>query len=150
MTTRERAIKREQPTREPGRSAKAAARPAPRLVKVSEQMKAWSAALADEIGSWPQVVCRSFFGFIGLYRGRVMFAVLPRTRGLEAPNALAFRFDAPSPRLQARLKADRRISVAEIKKARWFSFELSSSSDLHDALGWLSRAYGAATGKKPR
>jgi hypothetical protein len=113
-------------------------------------VKAWCAALTNEAGRWPQVVCRSFFGLTGIYRGKVMFAVLPRTRGLEAPNEIAFRFDAPSPRTRARLAADHRIRSAEIKKTRWFSFELSSAGDLHDALDWLGRAYGAAGRKKPQ
>jgi hypothetical protein len=31
-----------------------------------------------------------------------------------------------------------------MKKARWFTFELASDADLHQALKWLSRAYEAA------
>jgi hypothetical protein len=31
-----------------------------------------------------------------------------------------------------------------MQKARWFAFELSSDTDLHDALDWLGRAYEAA------
>ena len=116
----------------------------------SDEVKAWCAALADEIGSWPHVACRSFFGLTGVYRGKVMFAVLPRTRALEVPNAVAFRFDAPSPRMLARLAADSRIRSAEIKKTRWFSFELTSAADLHDALDLLGMAYDEAGRKKPR
>ena len=111
-------------------------------------MKAWSAALADEVAGWPQVATRAFFGFTALYHKNEMFAVLPRTRGLETPNSLAFRLDAPSPAMRARLHKDRRIGSAQIKEARWFRFELSSDADLHEALGWLSRAYEAARKQK--
>jgi len=107
-------------------------------------MKAWSAALVAEVSDWPQVATRSFFGFNALYRKDKMFAVLPRTRGMETANALAFRIDTPAAAARARLEKDSRIRTAEIQKARWCSFELSSDADLHDALDWLGRAYEAA------
>ncbi|MFZ0864700.1 MAG: hypothetical protein WCA27_10855 [Candidatus Sulfotelmatobacter sp.] len=114
-------------------------------------MKAWSGALAAEVSDWPQVATRSFFGFTAFYRKDKMFAILPRTRGMETPNALAFRINTPSATNRVRLEQDPRIGSAEIKKARWFAFELSSDSELHDALEWLGRAYDAAgKGKKSR
>jgi len=116
----------------------------PKLPAVSEQMKAWSAALAAETADWPQVRARSFFGFTALYRKDTMFAVLPRTRGMETANSLAFRIDTPTATVRVRLGKDPRIGAAEIKKARWFTFELSSDADLLDALDWLGRAYEAA------
>lgn len=119
-------------------------RPRPKLPAISEQMKAWSAALASETVDWAQVKQRIFFGFIGLYRKDTMFAVLPRTRGMETANALAFRIDSPTAKVRLRLENDPRIGAAEIKKARWFSFEVSSDADLHDALDWLGQAYKAA------
>jgi hypothetical protein len=119
-------------------------RPRPKLPAISEQMKAWSAALASETVDWAQVKQRIFFGFIGLYRKDTMFAVLPRTRGMETANALAFRIDSPTAKVRLRLENDPRIGAAEIKKARWFSFEVSSDADLHDALDWLGQAYEAA------
>ena len=119
-------------------------RPRPKLPAISEQMKAWSAALASETVDWPQVKQRVFFGFTALYRKDTMFAVLPRTRGMETANALAFRIDSPTAKVRLRLENDPRIGAAEIKKARWFSFEVSSDADLHDALDWLGQAYEAA------
>jgi hypothetical protein len=119
----------------------------PRLPAVSEEMKAWSAALASDVGSWPQVSTRAFFGFTALYREGRIFALLPRTRGMETANALAFRIAAPGVKLRARIEKDPRIRSAERKKAQWFSFELSSDSDLHNALDWLSQAYESVTKK---
>lgn len=116
----------------------------PKLPKISEQMKAWSAALAAEVNDWLQVSSRSFFGFTAFYRKDKMFALLPRTRGMETPNSLAFRFDTRTASVRGRLQNDGRIRSAEIQKARWFSFELSSDSDLRDALEWLRRSYLAA------
>jgi hypothetical protein len=120
---------------------KSAKRKRPKLPPISEQMKAWSAALVIKAADWPEVGSRSFFGFNALYRKDKMFAILPRTRGMEAPNALASRMDSPTTKDRVRLEGDPRIRSAEIKKARWFSFELASDADLHDALDWLGRAY---------
>jgi hypothetical protein len=111
-------------------------------------MKAWCAALAAEVSGWPQVEARSFFGFTALYRSDKMFAVLPRTRGMETENALAFKLDTPPPRLRTFLEKDPRIVAFDKDKERWFTFELSSSADLHDVLEWLSRAYTAAGNRR--
>jgi hypothetical protein len=112
-------------------------------------MKAWSSALADEIGGWPHATARSFFGFTALYRGDKMFAALPRTRTIEDTNALAFKLEAPASMVSARLQNDPRIRLwsARPQKAPWFTFELSSDGDLHDALDWLGRAYEWASKK---
>jgi hypothetical protein len=115
----------------------------PKLPAISEEMKAWS-ALKAEIGDWPGVTPRSFFGFTALYRRARIFAALPRTRGMETPNSLAFKLQSPAPRLLARLRQDPRIGSTQMQKARWFTFELATAGDLHDALDWLARAYDAA------
>ena len=119
----------------------------PKLPAISEQVKAWSAALATETAAWPDVNMKSFFGFTALYRGGMIFAVLPRTRSLEVPDSFAFKFDKPSSRAHARLKQDPRITAAEVQKARWFAFVLRCDADLHDALEWLGKAYSAARRK---
>ena len=121
---------------------------APSMPPISEQMKAWSAALAAEIEDWPQVSQKVFFGFTALYRGKNMFAVLPRTRCIENRNAIAFPIDGPKPSVRGRLDSDHRIGSIDRNNTRWFTFELSSDSDLHDALNWLGDAYDAARAKK--
>jgi hypothetical protein len=50
-------------------------------------------------------------------------------------------------KLRTRIEEDPRIRSAEMKQALWFSFELSSDSDLHNALDWLSLAYESLTKK---
>jgi hypothetical protein len=105
-------------------------------------MKAWSAALADEVTQWPQVSTRSLFGLTALYRRDRIFALLPRTRGMETANSLAFKLESPPSQLVAQLQKDPRIGATEMQKARWFTFEITSDSDLHDAVDWLGRAYG--------
>jgi predicted DNA-binding protein (MmcQ/YjbR family) len=112
----------------------------PNLPPISEQMKAWSAALETEIADWPGVASRTFFGFTALYRRDKIFALLPRTRGMQTANSLAFKLKSPT----ARLQQDRRVGSAQMQKAHWFTFELAADADLHDALNWLVRAYEAA------
>lgn len=111
---------------------------------VGEQMKAWSAALAAEVSDWPKVTARSFFGFTAFYRGESMFAALPRTRAMLTPNSLVLKLPDAGVPLQKRLTSDPRIGSMNMNKARWYTFELTSDSDLHDALDWISRAYDAA------
>ena len=113
---------------------------------VSEQMRAWSAALQSEMLGWPGGTSRSFFGFTALYREDRMFGLLPRTRGMETANAIAFKIESPSTQLKAEMRDDPRIGSSVLKTARWFLFELISDRDLGDALRWLERAYRAAGG----
>jgi hypothetical protein len=121
----------------------------PKLPKVSEEMKAWSAALTTEVAGLPQVTARAFFGFTAFYRRNQIFALLPRTRAMETPNSLAFKLESPRGRILTRLQHDPRVAATEMQKARWFRFELTTSADLRDALDWLGHAYEAAgKGKK--
>lgn len=116
----------------------------PKLPKVSEEMKAWSAALAAEVAGFPQVTTRAFFGFTAVYRRNKIFALLPRTRAMETPNSLAFKLESPRSRILTQLQQDPRVGATEIRMARWFTFELSAGADLRDALDWLGKAYEAS------
>jgi hypothetical protein len=107
---------------------------------VSEQMKAWSTALAAELVDWPQVTQKSYFGFTALYRGKKMFALLPRTRSIFKSNAVAFCMEAANRSTRTLLEKDPRISAFDKDKTRWFTFELSGDADLHDALDYLGKA----------
>src|ERR1700739_3648190 len=94
----------------------------PNLSAVSEQMKAWSAALAAEVSDWPQVSARSFFGFTAVYRKDKMFAALPRTRGMETANSLMFKLESPTPAVRARLQSRARPWPTQMDQARWIAF----------------------------
>jgi hypothetical protein len=132
-------------------SSRAAQPKRPKLPPISDEMKAWSSALEGEVGTWPQVTPKSFFGFTALYRKDFMFAALPRTRSLETANAIAVRLETRSAAIRARLERDLRVTSAPMESERWFAFLLSSDRDLHDALDWIGLAYeAAAKKKKPR
>jgi hypothetical protein len=111
-------------------------------------MKAWSAALAVEVADWPRATARSFFGFNALYRGDNIFGILPRTCSFGNGNLLAFRVDDVAGRLKAKLAKDPRIGSIDQNNTRWFTFEVSSDTDLHAALDWLSAAYQAASKRR--
>ena len=111
-------------------------------------MKAWSAALAGELRHWPQVTQKSFFGFTAVYRDKTMFALLPRTRNIFPGNGVAFRFPDANLSRRAGVEQDSRVGAFDKKKRRWFTFELSSNGDLHDALDYLGAAYEAARSAK--
>ena len=116
----------------------------PKLPAISEEMKAWAAGLAGEAGNWPRVNTRAFFGFTALYRTDKIFALVPRTRGMNTANSLAFKLESVTAAVRKQLEKDRRIGTSMMPQARWFSFELSRDADLRDALDWLDRAYEAA------
>jgi hypothetical protein len=119
-----------------------------KLPPASDQMKAWSAALASEVAQWPRATARSFFGFNALYRGDNIFGLLSRTRSFGNGSLLAFRVDEATERLKARLQRDPRIGSIDQNNTRWFTFELSSDADLHEALDWLGAAYQAASKRR--
>jgi hypothetical protein len=118
---------------------------------ISEEMKQWSAMLQSELNSWPAIRSKSMFGFLFFYRGKTVFAGLPRTRSFDSPSRLIFKFYSMKPALRERAKADSRIYASMKASSKGcFSFELSSESDLRDALYWLSQAYEAAKRARPR
>jgi hypothetical protein len=112
-------------------------------------MREWSAMLEQELGGWPEVTSRPMFGMVGFYRRGRIFAALPRTRALNTPHSVIFRFEPMPPRLARRAQRDLRVD-AERKTpgAKWYSFELNSTEELREALWWMNQAYEAAKRSK--
>jgi hypothetical protein len=52
---------------------------------------------------------------------------------METPNSLAFKLESTRLRILTQLQHDPRVGATEMQKARWFSFELTTSADLRDA-----------------
>jgi hypothetical protein len=120
----------------------------PKMLRISEEMKQWSAMLANELLGWPEVSSRPMFGLMGIYRENAIFAALPRTRAMVTPNSIIFRFDPMPTELSKRAQEDRRVDFERATPGeRWFSFALSSADDLRDALWWLDQAYRKAEKK---
>ncbi len=117
----------------------------PKLLKISEEMHRWSVLLGSEVVTWPDVKTKPMFGFTGYYRGKRMFAGLPKTKAMHSPNSIIFKFRRTTNALMTALHRDSRISVSRRGGEGWQCFDLSADSDLRDALGWLDRAYRAAS-----
>jgi hypothetical protein len=101
----------------------------PKLVPVSEEMRRICEMLARELLRWPDVSMRPMFGMRAVYRGKVVFAMLPDKRALENPKAIAYkRFEVQS------------------KDEKWKLFELESEEHIGSALAHLERAYTKAAG----
>jgi hypothetical protein len=121
----------------------------PKLLPISEEMRQWSALLESELLSWPGVITKAMFGFRGVYRGKRIFAALPRSRGFGPNASILLKFKTMPPALLQRAESDSRL-VTNTPGKGWFSFTLSSDTDLHDALGWLNHCYESAKGGNSR
>ena len=103
-----------------------------KLPKTTPEMQRWCALLEEEIAAWPQVKCRPMFGMVALYRGKKIFAALPRIRAAETESS----------RLVKRTGArDARLKRASGPGAGWATFEMNSESDFPEALRRLRSAY---------
>ena len=122
-------------------------RPRPKLPHVSEEMKRLAALLEAEMLGWPNVTSRPMFGLNGIYRGRNIFAVLPRTRALDVPDSIAFRLLKRPQHIMEKLRKDKQI-LASTPGAKWISFVMESESEIHAALNWLALAYRQAVKSK--
>lgn len=129
------------PTRKKKPKAK---RPAAKLPKASESMRAFAAMLGRELEDWPAVTTKPMFGFTAYYRAGKIFAALPKTRALLKGDAFMFKLPEPSSAQRGKLEHDARILPTEMKDAKWFAMEVLQEKDLRDALLWLNRAYEAA------
>jgi hypothetical protein len=121
----------------------------PKLLPVSEETRRWSAMLGSEMVSWPGVIVKRMFGLRALYRGKRIFAALPNSRGFGPDASILLKFDPMSPGLLKRAESDLRVHFNSPGEG-WFSFTLTSDTDLHDALDWLSHSYEAAKPGKSR
>lgn len=133
----------------PKANRKTPARPRPKLLPVSEEARRWSALLESELLSWPGVAAKRMFGFRALYRGKRIFAALPRSRGFGPDASILLKMKTMSPALLQRAKSDNRIAMNTPGNG-WFSFTLNSDTDLHDALEWLNHSYESAKGGSKR
>ena len=83
------------------------------------------------------------FGFRAVYQGKEIFAALPNSRGFGPEASILLKFDPMPPAFLQRVLNDSRVHGNTPGKG-WFSFTLSSDTDLHDALEWLNHCYESA------
>jgi hypothetical protein len=89
----------------------------PKLPAVSEEMRRTFALLAEEVAAWPEVSMKLMFGFRAVYRGGVIFAMLPDKRSLEVADAVAYK-----------------------KGGKWVTFEVKGE-EIRGAIAVLEKAY---------
>ena len=102
--------------------------------KLAEELKPAVAFLERELLSWPQVTTKPMFGMLAFYRGKKIFAAVPRTRALGAENAII-----------CKLPRDRQ---AGSPGKGWKTLAIAPSLDVREVLRWLERAYAQARAKK--
>jgi hypothetical protein len=107
----------------------------PKLPKIGEEIRRWSGLIGDELATWPRVTSKPMFGMTAYYRGKHIFAALPRTRAAGTDRSLLIKL----PRVK-----DRRLKGASGPGAGWVTFELEAESDIAEALTWLAKAYERA------
>jgi len=118
------------------------------LIKVSDEMVVWSGLLVAEVAGWPGVTTKPMFGLTALYRGKEIFAALPKTRGMGSANAVAFKVVGAPAKVMTQMKRDARIQETTMGSVKWFVFEMESEEDLRGALEWLGVGYEAADKKR--
>ncbi|MFL6300731.1 MAG: hypothetical protein ACJ71N_09020 [Terriglobales bacterium] len=119
----------------------------PRFQKLSPEMQRWAAMLAEEVEQWPGVTTKPMFGLTGFYRGKTIFAAVPRSRCLGSSNSVIFKLPEGS-KWREQAPKDPRIAQENMDTHKWFPFEIGSEGDLRDALLWFERAFQSA--KSPR
>ncbi len=108
--------------------------PRPPMPKVADELKPALAFLERELNSWPQVTIRPMFGMLAFYRGKRIFAALPRTRALGSSTGII-----------CKLPSDK--DPAKPGKG-WKTVDIVNDADLREALRILNRSYQQAGGKK--
>jgi hypothetical protein len=101
----------------------------PSFAPVSEEMRRRSTLLAAEVLRWPGTRVGKMFGMQSLYRGNVIFGLLPGTRGLWEANAVM-------------VKMHDGVKGPEGKK--WQSVAVANDGALTMALERLGEAYRSA------
>ncbi len=107
----------------------------PRLRKIDTEMRRWCALLEEEVVTWPQVNTKLMFGMVALYRGKNIFAAVPRTRAAETERSVLIKL----PGVLAK-----RLKRASGPGAGWIAFEINSERDIAEALQRLEEAYEKA------
>jgi hypothetical protein len=119
----------------------------PRFHKLSPEMERWSATLAQELTQWPGVRTKPMFGLTSFYRGKTIFAAVPKSRALGSPTSVIFKIPEGS-KWRGEASNDVRVQSENMQTHKWFQFEIGDERDLRGALLWFERAFQSA--KEPR
>ena len=118
------------------------------MVPISEEMRHWSALLETELAAWAAIRAQPMFGFRAYFRGKAMFAAIPRTKSFGHGNSLIVKFKPMPASLLERAKKDTRLDTSRLSGNGWLTFDINSEADLHDAIWWIQQAHDAVKGAK--
>jgi hypothetical protein len=107
----------------------------PKLCKIDTEMQRWCALLEEEVATWPQVRTKSMFGMMSLYRGKNIFAAVPRTRAMGTARSVLIKLPGMK---------EKSLKRASGPGAGWITFEINSERDITEGLRWLEQAYEKA------
>jgi hypothetical protein len=127
---------------------KATKRSAPKLLKISEEMKEYAALLGSELATWPKVSAKPMFGMTAFYRDAQIFAALPKTRALTFADAIIFKMPERSAAMNRRLTSDAQIDMSDMGASGWISLRIGGRDGIRSALKWLDEAYRVAAMRK--
>jgi hypothetical protein len=113
----------------------------PKLSKIGEEIRRWSELIGAELATWPTVTSKPMFGLTAFYRGKRIFAALPRTRAVGTDRSLLIKLPGV---------ADARLKGPTGPGAGWMTFELETERDITAALKWLGKAYEKAGKSRSR
>src|SRR4051794_25074243 len=93
----------------------------PRFHKLSVEMQRWAAMLTEELENWPGVTSKPMFGLTGFYRGKIIFAAVPKSRALGTPNSVIFKLPEGS-KWRGEAVKDTRVPTENMQTHKWFQF----------------------------
>jgi len=126
-------------------SRKKALRPQIPIVPAREELRALVAAIEGELASWPQIRLSPMFGMTGVYRGKTIFGLLPKTRGLRSGDCLWVKLPNPTSTVKKKLAATPRIlPPSSPSRAQWYTLSEVRAEDYRFLIEWLAIAHAAA------
>ena len=117
-------------------------RPRPLVVPASEELRSLMAAIEIEVSGWPGVRVNSMFGMRSIYRGKKIFALLPKTRSLRIGDAIWMKFGKLTPVVKKKISKQPRIEPPQKHTgAQWYTLCGVTPDEYGLAIEWLAIAH---------
>ena len=118
------------------------------FVPASEELQSLIASVEAEVSDWPTVQIKPMFGMKAIYRGKSIFALLPKTRSLRSGDEVWLKFPNTTAAVKRRISAEARIvPPRKPTGAQWYTVKDVKPDDYGWLIDWLSMAYKSARKK---
>lgn len=94
------------------------------MAPVSEGMTRIFALIAEEVAGWPDASSKSMFGLRAMYRGGVIFGLIPDKKSLKSPDSIGYK-----------------------EGGKWKAFAVKGEVGIGGALAILEKAYARSMAK---